>query len=162
MATTYNPALGEIQGNGTNDPFVGPPTYAPRYASLDIDQFSSYSSHSPTQARRALEAHLKDTDRRIQDASRLGTSLLQQRKDLTARLADIEQVQSDNDITPELRSRGGKSSGSLRNCAERAGTRSGRGAVVDALQLCPADRPSDAGWTRTRLRESARGCMLGV
>lgn len=62
-----------------------------------------YSTNSPSQAKRALEAHLKDTDRRIQDASRLGTTLLQQRKDLSARLKDVEQVQQDYEVPADLR-----------------------------------------------------------
>ena len=88
---------------GGGDPFVGSTAGPMRFASFDTDQFSMYSSNSPTQAKRALEAHLKDTDRRIQDASRLGTTLLQQRKDLTARLKDVEQVEHDNDVPADLR-----------------------------------------------------------
>lgn len=45
---------------------------------------------------------MKETDRRIQDASRLGTSLLQQRKDLAARLKELETQKNSNEITPEL------------------------------------------------------------
>ena len=91
----------------TADPFTTTPSHAHpaplRYGPLDPDQISMYSTNSPSQAKRALEAHLKDTDRRIQDASRLGTTLLQQRKDLAARLKDVEQVQHDNEVPSELR-----------------------------------------------------------
>ncbi|KAI7366573.1 hypothetical protein KC328_g18452, partial [Hortaea werneckii] len=74
-----------------------------RYASFDTDNFSMYSANSPSHARRALEAHLKDTDRRIQDASKLGTTLLQQRKELAARIKDVEQAQEDNEMPADLR-----------------------------------------------------------
>ncbi|KAK4546575.1 hypothetical protein LTR36_001792 [Oleoguttula mirabilis] len=103
MATSANPPPGAIPANASGDPFVGPPAGPLRYASFDTDHFSLYSSSSPSHARRALEAHLKDTDRRIQDASRLGTTLLQQRKELSARLKDVEQVQQDNEVPDDLR-----------------------------------------------------------
>lgn len=45
---------------------------------------------------------MKDTDRRIQDASRLGTTLVHQRKELSARLKDIEHVQADNEVPEDL------------------------------------------------------------
>jgi predicted nucleic acid-binding Zn-ribbon protein len=98
MATTA-----DLSSNG-DDPFVNPNVTQPsphRYASFDNQVFSLYNSSSPAQAKRALEAHLKDTERRIQDASKLGTTLLQQRKDLAARLKDVEEGASE-DITPEL------------------------------------------------------------
>ncbi|KAK0255167.1 hypothetical protein LTS09_009923 [Friedmanniomyces endolithicus] len=103
MATTANPPPGAIPTNGAADPFVGPGSGPLRYASFEPDQFSSYTSNSPSHAKRALEAHLKDTDRRIQDASRLGTTLLQQRKELSARLEDVKQVQQDNEVPADLR-----------------------------------------------------------
>jgi len=58
---------------------------------------------SPDQAKRALEAHIAETERRIQEASRLGTSLVQQRKELGERLKEVEKEQTEGDITPELR-----------------------------------------------------------
>ncbi|KAI7054073.1 hypothetical protein KC352_g44940, partial [Hortaea werneckii] len=90
MATSANLPTGAIPTNGSADPFVGgSPGGAMRYASFDTDNFSMYSANSPSHPRRALEAHLKDTDRRIQDASKLGTTLLQQRKELAARIKDV-------------------------------------------------------------------------
>ncbi|KAI7492224.1 hypothetical protein KC357_g1292 [Hortaea werneckii] len=104
MATSANLPTGAIPTNGSADPFVGgSPGGAMRYASFDTDNFSMYSSNSPSHARRALEAHLKDTDRRIQDASKLGTTLLQQRKELAARIKDVEQAQEDNEMPTDLR-----------------------------------------------------------
>lgn len=107
MATSANPSTGAIAANGLeNDPFTSSPTVPPsapmRYASFDNEQFSTFSTNSPSQARRALEAHLKDTDRRIQDASKLGTTLLQQRKNLASRLKEVEELSKDNDVPPEL------------------------------------------------------------
>jgi hypothetical protein len=107
MATSANPPMGAIAANGLeNDPFTASPLMPPhgptRYASFDNEQFSTYSTNSPSQARRALEAHLKDTDRRIQDASKLGTTLLQQRKSLASRLKEVEELSKDNDVPLEL------------------------------------------------------------
>jgi hypothetical protein len=108
MATTANPPPGAIPANGINDPFTttsnGNPA-AMRFAPFDTEQLSLYSTSSPSQAKRALEAHLKDTDRRLQDASRLGNTLVQQRKDLSARLKDLEEVQQDDEVPAELRTK---------------------------------------------------------
>ena len=106
MATTANLPPGATPANGHNDPFISntqPSPAAMRFAPFDTEHFSLYSTSSPPQAKRALEAHLKDTDRRIQDASRLGTTLVQQRKDLAARLKDVERVGHDNDVPADLR-----------------------------------------------------------
>ena len=107
MATSANPSTGAIATNGLeNDPFTSSPMMPPngptRYASFDNEQFSTFSTNSPSQARRALEAHLKDTDRRIQDASKLGTTLLQQRKNLASRLKEVEELSKENEVPPEL------------------------------------------------------------
>ncbi|KAF2481370.1 hypothetical protein BDY17DRAFT_326065 [Neohortaea acidophila] len=105
MSTTTSPSKGALSTNGLSDPFVAPTSYGPRYASLDFDHLSSYSANSPTQAKRALEAHLKETERRIQDASRLGTTLIQQRKELAARLQEVEDVKENDEVPTELRKR---------------------------------------------------------
>ena len=60
---------------------------------------------SPQQARRALEAHLHDTQRRMEEAGRLGTALVQQQKELTERLREVEQMEADGEMDPELRKR---------------------------------------------------------
>lgn len=109
MATMANPPPGAFPV-GTepqeSDPFVSVP--APdgprhRYSAFDAHLFSLYSNGSPTQTRRALQAHLAETERRLQETSYLGTELVQQRKALTEKLAEIERRQGDNDIGPELR-----------------------------------------------------------
>nr|OQO31409.1 hypothetical protein B0A51_02199 [Rachicladosporium sp. CCFEE 5018] len=75
-----------------------------RYASFDASQ--NVNSHqSPAQARRALEAHLQATDRRIHDASKLGTTLLQQRKDLATRLREVEELDKENQVPAELQNK---------------------------------------------------------
>lgn len=88
-----------------NDPFLAPSTGSShhRFSHFDNQLFALGPNTSPDQAKRALEAHLAETERRIQDASKLGTTLVQQRKDLADRLKDVEKQQSEGDITPELR-----------------------------------------------------------
>ncbi|KAF1818358.1 uncharacterized protein K489DRAFT_384970 [Dissoconium aciculare CBS 342.82] len=107
MSASTSLLPGAAAANGTTDPFTTAPPHAHpaplRYSAFDSDDFSAYSTNSPSSARRALEAHLKDTERRIQDASRLGTTLLQQRKDLVSRIKDVEQIQTQNEVPADLR-----------------------------------------------------------
>jgi hypothetical protein len=88
-----------------NDPFLTASTSSNhhRFSHFDNQLFALGPTTSPEQAKRALEAHLAETERRIQEASKLGTTLVQQRKDLAERLKDVEKQQSEGDITPELR-----------------------------------------------------------
>jgi hypothetical protein len=86
-------------GAGAHDP------HRQRYAAFDNSQFSLYLNGSPTQAKRALEAHLAETTRRLQETSHLGNALVQQRRELEDKLQEVEQQQQDNDIGPELRQR---------------------------------------------------------
>lgn len=58
---------------------------------------------SPSQAKRALEAHLAETERRLQDASKLGTALVQQQKELSDKLKEVEGKGDDGEIGPDLR-----------------------------------------------------------
>lgn len=75
-----------------------------RFSAFDTQLFVlNHPSSSPSQAKRALEAHLSETERRLQETSRLGTALVQQRKRLSERLLDVEAQQSDGEIGPELR-----------------------------------------------------------
>lgn len=90
-----------------NDPFLsrsGVPNHH-RYSHFDTQLFSLGPAASPEQARRALEAHLAETERRIQEASKLGIALVKQQKELSERLKEVEKQQNDGDITPELRQR---------------------------------------------------------
>jgi hypothetical protein len=95
MATMGN--LAEID----EDPFTAASHH--RYSNFDTQLFTLGPTTSPEQAKRALEAHLAETDKRIQDASRLGTSLVRQREELADRLSEVQKQSHESDITPELR-----------------------------------------------------------
>ena len=106
-ATGVDNEIGGVHND--DDPFTngtGPePRRQPhRYSSFDTQLFAlNHSSSSPFQAKRALEAHLTETDRRLEEASRLGTALVKQRKELSDRLNEVEQQKGDREIGPELR-----------------------------------------------------------
>lgn len=105
--------IGVESTNGTtgeqgDDPFTSTPQFQQphphRFSGFDSQLFAlSHPTSSPSQAKRALEAHLAETERRLQDASKLGTTLIQQRKNISDRLRDVETRQGDGDIGPELR-----------------------------------------------------------
>jgi len=115
MASMASQTLGAEETNGLNanhnteDPFLTTPSQAKkphnhRFSSFDTDSFAlNQASSSPSQAKRALEAHLAETERRLHEASKLGTALVKQRQDLSDRLSEIEQQQEDGEIGPELR-----------------------------------------------------------
>jgi hypothetical protein len=93
------------------DPFVSTsgqpagPRESHRYSSFDTQLFSLNAS-SPAQAKRALEAHLAETERRLDEASKLGTALIEQQRELTEQLKEVEQQQQDEgEMGPELRQR---------------------------------------------------------
>ncbi|KAL8996003.1 MAG: hypothetical protein Q9169_004383 [Polycauliona sp. 2 TL-2023] len=104
-------------GEGTNgatsnadDPFTSTPTMPPsrshRYSSFSSGLFAeNHPSLSPGHAKRALEAHIAETERRLQDASKLGTTLVEQRQKLSARLREIELQRNQQELGPELRQR---------------------------------------------------------
>lgn len=103
------PRAGSDSVNGTVaavDPFTiqgSTPSPPHRYSAYDTQLFGSNPSGStPTQAKRALEAHLAETDRRIQDASKLGTTLVQQRMELLNKLRDVASSEKDGNIDPSL------------------------------------------------------------
>lgn len=99
-------ALDEDEAGQINDPFSksGAANHH-RYSHFDTQLFSLGPAASPEQAKRALEAHLAETERRIREASKLGITLVQQQKELSERLKEVEKQQNDGDITPELRQR---------------------------------------------------------
>lgn len=77
-----------------------------RYSSyLDTESFSSDVTASPSQARRTIQAHLAETERRLQDTHKLGTTLLQQQNELTEKLREVEQQPDDAELPPELKQR---------------------------------------------------------
>ena len=89
MATANPPpgALSVEHHNGA-DPFLAAPhdAHRQRYSAFDNSQFSLYLNGSPLQAKRALQAHLAETTRRLQETSHLGSALVQQRKELEDKL----------------------------------------------------------------------------
>ncbi|KAL2220080.1 hypothetical protein M432DRAFT_297567 [Thermoascus aurantiacus ATCC 26904] len=103
---------GEGAGDGPYSPAMDDPFFSdagepaapqsPRYLSFDT-QLLSLDAASPSQAKRALEAHLEETERRLQEASRIGTALIQQQKELEDRLREVERQQDEEEIGPELR-----------------------------------------------------------
>lgn len=106
--TAANPPPGALPVERLNgsDPFLAPPQDGERrYSAFDNSQFSLYVNGSPAQAKRALEAHLAETTRRLQETSQLGSALVQQRKELEDRLQEVEQQQEENDIGQDLRQR---------------------------------------------------------
>ncbi|KAJ4293999.1 hypothetical protein N0V90_007688 [Kalmusia sp. IMI 367209] len=106
MATANPPpgAFAVDDHNGT-DPFVTSSQDAQRqrYSAFDNSQFSLYLNGSPAQAKRALQAHLAETTRRLQETSHLGNALVHQRKELEDRLKEVAQQEEASDIGPELR-----------------------------------------------------------
>ncbi|PYI14480.1 anucleate primary sterigmata protein A [Aspergillus violaceofuscus CBS 115571] len=73
-----------------------------KYSSFDTQLFSLNAS-SPAQAKRALEAHLAETERRLEEAGKLGTALIEQQKQLEEKLREVEQQQEEGQIGPDLR-----------------------------------------------------------
>ncbi|KAL2401242.1 Anucleate primary sterigmata protein A [Exophiala dermatitidis] len=97
--------------NDLSDPFVDEfqprvSSHAHRYSSLvDPDSITLGTSASPSQVKRSIIAHLAETERRLQDAQKLGQSLLLQQSQLTEKLHEVEAQQGDAEISPELRQR---------------------------------------------------------
>ena len=74
-----------------------------RYSAFDTQLFSLNASSSPSQAKRAIEAHIAETNRRLEDAGRLGSTLVQQRAELAEKLKEVEKRKDDAELPPELR-----------------------------------------------------------
>lgn len=108
VATDGPPSAAPAMGD-QNDPFVtdgsSPPDREPRhrYSSFNSSLFALGPNASPAQAKRALEAHLAETDRRMEEAGKLGTALVQQRQELTERLKDVEKLQAEGELSQDLR-----------------------------------------------------------
>ncbi|KAK3944001.1 anucleate primary sterigmata protein A [Diplogelasinospora grovesii] len=110
MATSIasnKPIMASAAAGTTDDPFITSPSGPThfRHSRFDGELFALSPGASAEQVRRAIEAHLRDTDRRLEEAGKLGTALVQQRKELTDRLRDVEQLQSEAELSPELRQR---------------------------------------------------------
>lgn len=100
---------GETNASAPEDPFVNgsgdhlPHPHPHRYSAFDTQIFSLDAASSPSSAKRAIEAHLAETNRRLEDASRLGTSLVQQRAQLAEKLKEVEKRKDDAELPPELK-----------------------------------------------------------
>lgn len=118
MATSLaNPSGQPIAVEGANgtmrsneDPFTNTPTMQSgrphRYSSFDTRLFTdNHPSSSPSHAKRALESHLAETERRLHETSKLRTILVEQRQKISARLREVESQQNQNELAPELRQR---------------------------------------------------------
>ncbi|KAI0503204.1 hypothetical protein F5B22DRAFT_559911 [Xylaria bambusicola] len=86
-----------------NDPFrpAGPTHH--RFSNFNAQLFALGPNASPAQAKRALEAHLAETDRRMEEAGKLGTALVHQRNELTERLREVEKLQAEDELSDDLR-----------------------------------------------------------
>lgn len=95
-------AAGEV-----SDPFLASPSGPThlRHSNFDTHLFALAPGSSAEQMKRAIEAHLRDTERRMEEAGKLGTALVQQQKQLTEKLREVEQLQSEAELQPELRQR---------------------------------------------------------
>lgn len=74
-----------------------------RFSNFDSQHFTLGPNASPAQAKRALEAHLAETDRRMEEAGKLGTALVQQRKELSDRLKEVEKLEGEGGLSDDLR-----------------------------------------------------------
>jgi hypothetical protein len=89
------------------DPFVvtpSGPTHL-RHSNYDTHLFGLAPGSSAEQVKRAIQAHLRDTERRMEEAGKLGTALVHQQKQLTEKLREVDQLQSEAELNPELRQR---------------------------------------------------------
>lgn len=106
MATVIPPpGKFAVENPNALDPFVASNQEAQRqrYAAFDSSQDSLYLSGSPAQAKRALEAHLAETTRRLQETSNLGNALVHQRQELEERLKEVSEQEQASTVGPELR-----------------------------------------------------------
>lgn len=90
----------------TLDPFIttGPNAFSNhRVSNFDGESFALGPGASPTSAKRALEAHLADTERRMEEAGKLGTALVQQQRKLTERLKEVEQLEAEEELSSDLK-----------------------------------------------------------
>ncbi|KAK4125094.1 hypothetical protein N657DRAFT_352642 [Parathielavia appendiculata] len=99
------PVAASVAGDAF-DPFMSPAGSAHlRHSNFDTHLFALAPGSSAEQVKRAIQAHLRDTERRMEEAGKLGTALVQQQKQLTEKLREVEQLQSEAELTPELRQR---------------------------------------------------------
>ncbi|KAJ5637194.1 hypothetical protein N7490_007073 [Penicillium lividum] len=90
------------------DPFVSNNT-SEFISTSESHQFSSFDSHlfninasSPAQAKRALAARLAETERQLEETSKVGTALIEQQRQLEDYLKTLEQQKDESEMSPEL------------------------------------------------------------
>jgi predicted transcriptional regulator len=100
-------SLAKTKGaKAVEDPFTSSsPSQAQRhrYSGFNDQQFSAYSTGSPSSVTRTLEAYLQETERQLQEASSAGSTLLTQRQAIFDRMKEIQEQPTQDDISPELR-----------------------------------------------------------
>ncbi|KAG5984747.1 hypothetical protein E4U55_003391 [Claviceps digitariae] len=91
--------------DAANDPFVTSSSSSAhhRFSNFDQELFVAGPGSSPTQAKRTLEAHLAETDRRLDEAGKLGTALVAQRKLLSEQLQQVQKLHAEGELGPDLR-----------------------------------------------------------
>ncbi|KAL1840338.1 hypothetical protein VTJ49DRAFT_552 [Mycothermus thermophilus] len=107
MTSSFDEPTATVVGGDAFDPFMASPSGPPhlRHSNFDTNLLALGPGTSVEQVKRAIEAHLRDTERRMEEAGKLGTALVQQQKQLTEKLREVEQLQSETELTPELRQR---------------------------------------------------------
>ncbi|KAH7628440.1 hypothetical protein B0T09DRAFT_161759 [Sordaria sp. MPI-SDFR-AT-0083] len=106
MANSLAPddQVAAVTASDLYDPFLSPPGQNnQRHSTFDSQLLSLGPGASAEQVKRALKAHLQDTERRMEEAGKLGTALVQQQRELAERLREVEQLQSETEIDPDLR-----------------------------------------------------------
>ncbi|KAL6882520.1 PH domain-containing protein [Trichoderma longibrachiatum] len=104
--TSDRPEPSAPVGDAANDPFFSASSTTPshlRFSDFDQELFAAGPGSDPRQAKRALEAHLAETDRRLDEAGKIGTALVSQRKALAEQLQEIDKLQAEEELAPELR-----------------------------------------------------------
>ncbi|ODA78551.1 hypothetical protein RJ55_05932 [Drechmeria coniospora] len=104
LAPDARPSL-PVPTDTSSDPFTSNPNRSTphRFSNFDHEFFATGPGLSPTQAKRALEAHLAETDRRLDEAAKLGTALVSQRKALAEQLQEVGKIQAEGELGPDLR-----------------------------------------------------------
>lgn len=106
--TSDRPDLSAPAGDSTNDPFVSTSSTTPahfRFSDFEKDLRAARSAANLQTAKLALEARLAETDRRLDEAAKLGTALVSQRKTLAEQLQEIDSLPTEEELAPELRKR---------------------------------------------------------
>ena len=93
------------RGDSNHDPFIvnAPVVQHHRFSNFDRDLFVAGPGSSPVQAKLALEAHLAETDRRLDEAGKLGTALVSQRKALAEQLQEVQKLRAEGELGPDLK-----------------------------------------------------------